>query len=63
MIRTYTNADELVLDATAGSGSTAIACLNTGRSFVGYELDAQIYSIAAERIARAEVETLNLLAV
>ena len=60
LIRTYTNAGELVLDATAGSGSTAIACLNTGRNFIGYELDAQIYSIAEERIARALVETLNL---
>ena len=63
LIRTYTDAGELVLDATAGSASTAIACLNTGRNFVGYEVDAQIYSIAAERLARAEVETLNLSAV
>lgn len=59
LVRTYTNSEELVLDATAGSGSTAIACLNTGRNFVGYELDAEIYSVAIDRLARADVETLK----
>ena len=41
-----------VLDPYMGSGSTAIACLRTGRNFVGIEIDPAHYKTAAERIAR-----------
>ena len=41
---------DLVLDPFAGSASTAIACHNTGRNFIGYELIKENYEIALERI-------------
>lgn len=50
LIRTYTNEGETVLDATMGSGSTGVACINTGRRFIGFELDEHYYKIAAERL-------------
>lgn len=42
LIRTYTNEGELVLDNCMGSGTTAIACMNTNRKFIGFELDPNI---------------------
>lgn len=53
LIKTYTNEKNLVLDATMGSGSTGVACVNTGRNFIGFELDEQYYKIAGQRIAEA----------
>lgn len=51
-IRTYTNPGDLVLDSCMGSGTTAIACLNTNRRFIGFELDAEYHGMAQERIDR-----------
>ena len=53
LIRTYTNDGETVLDFTMGSGSTGVACLNTGRKFVGIELDDGYFGIAKERIEKS----------
>jgi DNA modification methylase len=53
LIRTYTNEGELVLDNCMGSGSTAIACINTNRNYIGFELDKHYCDIANERIQRA----------
>ena len=50
LIKTYTNEGDLVLDFTCGSGSTGVACLNTGRRFVGVELDEKYFNIAKERL-------------
>ena len=50
LIKTYTNEHELVLDNCIGSGTTAIACMNTNRNFIGFELDKNYYDIANERI-------------
>lgn len=54
LIRTYTNEGETVLDFTMGSGSTGVACVNTGRKFIGIELDDNYYSIAYNRIKEAQ---------
>lgn len=54
LIQTYTNPGELVLDSCIGSGTTAIACINTGRDFIGYELDGNYYTAACERIQEAQ---------
>ena len=50
LIRTYTNEGETVLDFTMGSGTTGVACKNTGRDFIGIEIDDRYFEIAEERI-------------
>lgn len=50
LIKTYTNENELVLDNTAGSGTTAIAAINTNRKWVCIEKDKDYYDKAIERI-------------
>jgi len=50
LIRTYTNEGETVLDNTMGSGTTGVACKNTGRSFIGMERDPEYFRIASDRI-------------
>ena len=54
LIKTYTNKDELVLDFTIGSGTTAVACRNTHRNFIGIELSPEYCKIANRRILNAE---------
>lgn len=49
-METYTNENELVLDFTAGSFTTGVACQNTNRDFIGIELDEKYFNIALERI-------------
>jgi site-specific DNA-methyltransferase (adenine-specific) len=53
LIRTYTAEGGLVLDCCMGTGSTGVAAVNTGRSFIGFELDAERFQTAAARIAAA----------
>lgn len=50
LIRTYTNEGDTVLDNTMGSGTTGVACVNTGRSFIGIERDPAYFEIAKKRI-------------
>lgn len=50
LIKTYTNEGETVLDNCMGSGSTGVACVNTGRNFIGMELDEKYFEIAKQRI-------------
>ena len=54
LIRTYSQEGDTVLDFTMGSGSTGVACVNTGRKFIGIELDDNYYSIAYNRIKEAQ---------
>lgn len=53
LIRTYTNEGDLVLDNCMGSGTTGVACMNTGRRFIGMEMDEDYFKIAGERIQKA----------
>lgn len=53
LVKTYTNPGELVLDNCMGSGSTGVACVNTGRDFIGMELDEHYFTIAKERIEKS----------
>jgi len=50
LIKTYSNEGETVLDNCMGSGSTGVACVNTGRDFIGIELDDNYFQIAEKRI-------------
>ena len=50
LIRTYSDAGALVLDNCMGSGSTCVAAINTGRHYIGFELNPNYYEIAKKRI-------------
>ena len=50
MILTYSNKGDTILDSCMGSGSTGIACLHTGRNFIGIEKEEKYYNIAKERL-------------
>ena len=53
LIKLVTPPEGIVLDPFLGSGTTAIACINTGRNYIGFELDKQYYDIANVRIRKA----------
>lgn len=53
LIKTYSNEGDVVLDNCMGSGSTGVAALNTGRDFIGIELNEEYFNIAKERIKDA----------
>ena len=55
LIKTYTRPGEVVADLCAGSGTTAVAALNTGRRFVCFESAPAIYGPAAQRIEQARL--------
>lgn len=50
LIKTYTNEGELILDNCAGSGTTAIAAMNTGRNYILMEKDEGYFNISKQRI-------------
>jgi len=58
LIRTYTNEGDTVLDNTMGSGTTGVACVNTGRNFIGIERELDYFLIAQKRIREAELNAL-----
>lgn len=51
LIKTYTNENEVVLDFTAGSFSTGVACLNTNRGFIGIEMNEEYFNIGVKRMS------------
>lgn len=55
LIKTYTNPGETVLDNTMGFGSTGVACLNTGREFIGMEMNPGFFQKAVDRIEGAVI--------
>ena len=59
LIKTYTNEGELTLDNCAGSGTTAIACLNTNRNYILMEKEQKYYDIINERISKHLSEQQN----
>ncbi len=56
LIKTFSNENDLVVDLTMGSGSTAIACLNTNRNFIGIELDENYFNISKKRVEEKRKE-------
>jgi len=50
LIKTYTNEGDLVLDNCIGSGTTAVACINTNRRFIGIEISEEYCKIANQRL-------------
>lgn len=59
LVRTYTNEGDTVLDNCIGSGSTAVACIHTGRNFIGFESSADYCRIAQQRIDEAYNELVK----
>ena len=59
LIKTYTNPGETVLDFTCGSGTTGVAAANTGRRFIGIEMDADYFTIAQARIQKAQADAIT----
>ena len=58
LIRTYSNPGDVVLDFCMGSGTTAVACLRSGRNFIGFELSPEYHAAAQQRIESAKAELL-----
>mgnify|MGYP003571243847 CR=1 FL=1 len=54
LIRTYTDEGMTVLDNCMGVGTTCVAAINTGRNYIGIELDLEYFDKARERIENAE---------
>lgn len=52
LIKTYTNEGEIVLDNCIGSGTTAIACINTNRNYIGFENDDKYFELGNQRIQK-----------
>ena len=50
LIKSYTNEGDLVLDNCIGSGTTAVACINTNRNYIGFEKEKEYYDMCLERI-------------
>lgn len=50
LIKTYTKEGEIILDNCMGSGTTAIACINTNRKYIGFEMDTDYYNLSLNRI-------------
>ena len=50
----HSNEGDIVFDGFLGSGTTAVACVNTNRHYIGFELDPQYYDIACKRLDEAE---------
>src|SRR5574344_190993 len=59
LIKTYTNEGDLVLDNCAGSGTTAIACINTNRNYILMEKEQKYYDIIQDRI-KEHTNQINL---
>lgn len=55
LISCFPNA-EIVLDPFLGSGTTAVASINMGRHYIGFEIDEKFYNIAKERIAEEKAQ-------
>ena len=53
-ILSWSNECDIILDPFLGSGTTAIACVNTNRHYIGFELDPQYYDIACKRLDEVE---------
>jgi len=58
-INKHSKEGNIVFDGFIGSGTTAIACINTHRNYIGFELDTNYYNIATKRIEANGQETIR----
>ena len=59
LIKTYTNENETVLDNCSGSGTTAIACINTNRNYICIEKDKTYFDLSVERVNNRKQNLFN----
>jgi len=59
LINKYTHEGDTVLDPFMGSGTTGVACAQTGRNFIGIEINPTYFAIAEKRIHDAEQQPLS----
>ena len=62
LIRTYTQPDEIVLDMTCGSGTTAIAARKCGRQFICGDLSVEYVEVARKRLQNSDPYQATILA-
>ena len=56
MVECLTKPGDTILDPFMGSGTTGVACVQTGRNFIGIEIDPTYFAIAEKRIAEAQMQ-------
>lgn len=56
LVRCFTRPGDTILDPFMGSGTTGVACVQTGRNFIGMEIDPGYFAIAQKRIAEAQLQ-------
>jgi site-specific DNA-methyltransferase (adenine-specific) len=56
LLALVTKEGDMVLDPFSGSGSTAVACINTGRHYIGYEIDGEYFEKSMERLRSLKLE-------
>ena len=56
LVTLLTLSGDTILDPFMGSGTTGVACVQTGRNFIGIEIDPTYYAIAERRIAEAQLQ-------
>jgi len=54
LVKTYSNEGDLILDNCIGGGTTAVACINTNRNYIGMELDEEYHKKCLERIKKVQ---------
>ena len=62
IIKTSSNQGDTVLDLFMGSGTTAVAAVNTNRHYIGFETDPKYFDIARQRLDEAEARRGSMLA-
>ena len=60
IIEHLTNPGDTVADFYMGSGTTGVACVQTGRNFIGIEIDKGYFDIAQQRIEAAQAEMVQM---
>ena len=58
LILASSDMNDVVLDNCMGSGTTGVACANTGRRFIGMEMNAEYFDIACDRVEKAYADAL-----
>ena len=59
LIKSYSEKEDIVLDNCMGSGTTAVACKQTNRNFIGFELNKEYCKIAEKRLKQSNIETFR----